>query len=247
MSTFKLPQNPALVVASDVHIRAPSDDRYELLCQLVDEAIRVRAKTFVLNGDIFDFFFGWRSHFRSKYKKLLESMDRLAAMGAEVWFVEGNHEFALDGLSRHFRFKIISSDGRIVIAPDGKRILVAHGDLLSPDLPYRIFRFIMRSRLVSFLAFLFPQTLLDRLTLWLASTSRKKDKYRELRHERIKAMAESQLRRQCADVIIFGHFHHPYDEILPESGRLLSVTSWDKPSCLVVLANGELQRIHPVN
>jgi UDP-2,3-diacylglucosamine hydrolase len=133
LASFKLPQSPALIVASDVHIRAATDERYELLCQLVEEAIRVKAKTFVLNGDIFDFFFGWRSHFRSKYKKLLMLMDNLVASGADVWFVEGNHEFALDGLNRHFRFKIVPSDGRIVMSPDGKRILVAHGDLLSPD------------------------------------------------------------------------------------------------------------------
>lgn len=245
MPTFTLPSKPALVVASDVHIRTPMDGRYELLCQLVEEATRVKAQAFVLNGDIFDFFFGWRSYFRSRYSRLLTLMDKLASSGAQVWFVEGNHEYGLDGLSRHFRFQIVASTGGVFISPTGKRILVAHGDLLSPDIYYRIFRRVMRSQFVNCLAYLVPQRLLERATLWLATGSRKKDQYRELKHEKIRSMATEQLREQCADVIIFGHFHYPYDEVLPDQGRLLSVTSWDQPSCLVVSQTGELLRLHP--
>jgi len=216
-----------------------------MLCQLVDEAIRVKAEALVLNGDIFDFFFGWRSYFRSKYSKLLLGLDTLAANGAKVWFVEGNHEYGLDALNQHYKFEVISSEGRVVLGPDGKRVLIAHGDLLSPDLGYRAFRFVMRSQIVNFLAFLFPQRWLDRITLWMASTSRKKDKYRVLEHDRIKAMAAGQLRAQCADVIIFGHFHHPYDDELAGHGRLISVTSWDKPSCIVMSKTGQIIRVHP--
>ena len=240
-----MPSKPALVVASDVHIRDANDGRYDLLCQLIEEATVARAQALVLNGDIFEFFFGWRSYFKKKYARLLNLLDSLAATGAQVWFVEGNHEYGLDGLNRNFRFQIVPSDGGIIIAPDGKRILVAHGDLLSPDLNYRIFRWVMRSQVVSFLAFLFPQTLLDRLTLWLAKTSRSKDKYRVLKHDKIRAMAANKMREQCADVIIFGHFHHPYDDRLQDSGHLVSVSSWDEPSCIVVSQNGDITRLYP--
>ena len=245
LRSFKLPSKPALVVASDVHIRDANDTRYELLCQLIEEAMQARAQALVLNGDIFEFFFGWRSYFKNKYSRLLSLLDQLAATGAQVWFVEGNHEYGLDGLVRHFRFKIVPSDGGIFIAPDGKRILVAHGDLLSPDFSYRVFRRVMRSQFVNCLAFLFPQTILDRLTLWFAKTSRSKDKYRVLEHDKIRAMAAHKMREQCADVIIFGHFHHPYDDQIQNSGHLLSVTSWDEPSCIVVAQNGEILRMHP--
>ena len=243
--SFKLPSKPALVVASDVHIRDSKDSRYDLLCQLIEEATQARAQALVLNGDIFEFFFGWRSYFKNKYARLLSLLDNLAATGAQVWFVEGNHEYGLDGLNRHFRFQIVPSDGGIIIAPNGKRILVAHGDLLSPDLNYRIFRRVMRSQFVNCLVFLFPQTILDRLTLWLARTSRSKDKYRVLEHEKIRTMAANKMREQCADVIIFGHFHHPYDDHINDSGHLLSVTSWDEPSCIVVSQNGDIMRMHP--
>lgn len=243
--TFKLPPKSALVVASDVHVRDAKDDRYELLCQLIEEATRTKAQALVLNGDIFEFFFGWHSYFRNKYSRLLFLLDKLASNGSQVWFVEGNHEYGLDGLSRHFRFQVVPSDGGIIMSPDGKRILVAHGDLLSPDFNYRVFRRVMRSQFVNCLAFIFPQNILDKLTLWLARTSRSKDKYRVLKHDKIRLMAASKMREQCADVIIFGHFHHPYDDRLPESGHLISVTSWDQPSCIVVSQTGEITRVHP--
>ena len=245
MKSFNLPENPALVIASDVHIRTPHDDRYTMLCELVEHAARVGAKSFVLNGDIFDFFFGWSSYFRTRYGRLLSGLDQLAGRGATVWFVEGNHEFGLTALSRHYRFDVVPSEGRVMLLPKSQRLLIAHGDLLSDDFWYKLFRTLMRSPMVNLLAAAFPQALLDRLTLWLASTSRKKDKYRELNHRKIIAGATQKLKAANADVIVFGHFHHPYDEKLEGQGRLLSVTSWDEPSCLVVTHDGEILRIKP--
>jgi UDP-2,3-diacylglucosamine hydrolase len=243
--TFQLPENPALIVASDIHIRTEHDERYIMLCKLVETAQIVGAKSFVLNGDIFDFFFGWGQYFRKKYSRLLSALDDLSKSGAQVWFVEGNHEFGLAALNLHHGFEVVPSEGRVWIGPQGHRILIAHGDLLRPDFKYELFRNVMRSRLINILALAFPQRLLDRLTLWFATTSRKKDKYRVLNHDRITEFARRRLSEFKADSIIFGHFHHPYDEDLGEGRRLLSVASWDQPSCLVMDAHGVITRIHP--
>lgn len=245
LKSFQLPENPALIVASDVHVRTELDERYLLLCQLVESARVVGARSLILNGDIFDFFFGWGGYFRRKYGRLLVALDELVQSGAEVWFVEGNHEFGLTALREYHRFHVVSSEGRVWTGPQGQRILIAHGDLLRPDFKYDLFRRVIRSQIVNVAAFIFPQKFLDKLTLWFARTSRKKDKYRVLRHDRITESARNRLMESSADSIIFGHFHHPYDEDLGEGRRLLSVTSWDHPSCLVIDADGRIHRIHP--
>ena len=247
MKVFYLPKEPQLVVASDVHVRTENDDRYKLLCQLVDEAKRVGAKTLVLNGDIFDFFFGWGRYFRLKYSRLLNSLDELAKSGTTVWFVVGNHEFGLEALERHHKFSVIPSEGRVWKGAGGISVLIAHGDLLRPDFWYNLFRAVVRSPVVNVLAWAFPQGLLDLFTLWFASTSRKKDKYRVLNHRKIIDSALMRLKDSGADMIIFGHFHHPYDESKDDGTRFLSVTSWDKPSCLVVGADGNIERVHPAD
>ena len=245
LKTFKLPKSPHLVVASDVHVRTEHDERYLLLCQLVEEALRVGARGLVLNGDIFDFFFAWSPYFREKYARLLTGLDALSRTGADVWFVEGNHEFGMDALKSRFNFQVISGDGKVWVTNSGQKILIAHGDLLRPDPWYNLFRAIVRSNVVNVAAYLFPQRLLDRLTLWFATTSRKKDKYRVLNHAKIIDCGAVRLAEFSADQIVFGHFHYPYDEDLGGGKRLLSVASWDEPSCLVLGSDGSFIRVIP--
>lgn len=245
MKTFQLPQSPQLIVASDVHVRTERDERYILLCELVESALSKGAKTLVLNGDIFDFFFGWGQYFKNKYSRLLNGMDALAASGAVVWFVEGNHEFGMSSVKKKYRFEIVPSEGRIWLSDQGKKILIAHGDLLQRDLKYELFRAFIRSWFVSFVAICIPQWFLDQFTLWFATTSRKKDKYRVLRHDVITGCAREKLSEANADAIIFGHFHHPYDVDLGNGKRMLSVNSWDEPSCLVVTQDGSIDRLFP--
>ncbi len=241
----ELPAGASLVVASDVHIRSAEDERYELLCELIECSRQQGVKTFVLNGDIFDFFFGWGSYFSQKYGRLFAGLDALSGSGCDVWFVAGNHEFGMEPLARRFRFSIVPSEGRLWLGPDGRRVMITHGDLLRPDPWYDAFRAVVRSPLANVLAWIFPQRLLDRLTLWFATTSRKKDKYRVLNHEKIKTAAAAKLQENAADDIVFGHFHHPYDEDLGGGRRMLSVSSWDQPSCLVRGTDGQFRRVFP--
>jgi UDP-2,3-diacylglucosamine hydrolase len=246
LKTFQLPENAALIVASDAHIKTEHDERYLLLCSLVESALAKGAKGLVLNGDIFDFFFGWSHYFQNKYRRLLDGLDALAKSGALVWFVQGNHEFGMEPLGKTFQFEILSSEGRVWTGPQGQKILITHGDLLKRDLKYELFRAFIRSKFVSIIAFLTPQRLLDRMTLWFARTSRKKDKYRVLRHEQIAACAKSVLDESRTDAIIFGHFHHPYDEKLDDGRRILSVTSWSEPSCIIIEQDGSVKKLKPV-
>lgn len=238
---FHLPETPDLVVASDVHIRTRDDERSVMLQQLIDEAKRVRAKVFVLNGDIFDFFFGWGPHFRTKHTAIFSRLESLAAEGCKIYFIEGNHEFGMDHMPT-VGVTFMDGFGDVLEAGDGSKILVVHGDLMKHDWKYLLFRALVRSRFVSFVASSIPQTWLDGFTLWLASTSRKKDRYRTLNHEAILACARNVLANEDAEHMIFGHFHHPYDADDGNGRRILSVDSWDVPSCLV-LKDRKFQRI----
>ncbi len=240
-----MPEQASLVIASDVHIRAVTDPCYGLLCQLVEQAQRKCVKTFVLNGDIFDFFFGWGTYFAAKYERLFQSLSALSSTGCDVWFVVGNHEFGMEPVAQRYNFSLVPSQGRVWVGPDGRRVLIAHGDLLSPDPWYDAFRSVVRNPLTNVLAWIFPPRLLDRMTLWFATTSRKKDKYRVLNHEKIIEAAKVKLAETNAHDIVFGHFHYPYDEDLGGGRRMLSVSSWEQPSCLVRAPSGDFKRVSP--
>jgi UDP-2,3-diacylglucosamine hydrolase len=239
---YNIPAKAQLVVASDVHIRHEEDERFKLLCELVRVCSEKGTKTFILNGDIFDFFFGWRSYFQNKYFELFSSLQLLSKSGCEVWFVVGNHEFAMDGMDQKFGFRLVSSEGAIWSSQQGRKILVAHGDLLKHDPKYMAFRSLVRSNFANLIAAMVPQKLLDLATLWFATTSRKKDKYRTLHHEKIIGLAKEAVSNKKVNDIIIGHFHHPYCETIGNESRLLSVCSWDVPSCLIMDEEGQYIR-----
>lgn len=229
---IEIPSNCELVIASDVHIREPWDASSRALIALLDAALVAKPKALVLNGDIFDFFFGWGSYFRQKHREIFDRMERLAKTGTEVWFVEGNHEFGMQKMAVK-GMRVVDSFGDILTTASGTRVLIVHGDLMRHDPAYLTFRAVARSTFLSVVASCIPQRWLDAWTLWFATTSRKKDRYRTLNHESILANAEKTLRTSGADHLVFGHFHHPYDHTTADGKRILSVDSWMKPSFLV--------------
>jgi len=208
---------------------------------LIAAAEQVNTEVFILNGDIFDFFFGWSTYFQNKFQNVFLALQKLAASGCRVIFVEGNHEFGMSRMPTE-GIEYVDSFGLTVETKDNRTIRVVHGDLMKYDWKYHLYRRLVRSYVVSLIAVVFPQVVLDRLTLWLAGTSRKKDQYRELHHDKILEIARAILQRSKTNHLIFGHFHHPYEENDGQGRYILSVSSWDHPSCLV-LKEGVFQRV----
>ena len=239
---FQFTETYDLVLASDVHIREMTAAHALKFIALLDAAIATPPKAFVLNGDIFDFFFGWSDHFRTKYREIFSRLETLAGLGSIVWFIEGNHEFGLEKMPKT-KVRYLDSFGGILEIGQDQKVLIAHGDLMKNDPWYRAFRFLVRSQLACWLAIIFPQKIFDRWTEWFAKTSRKKDKYRTLNHQSILANAGNFLAAANAKHLVFGHFHHPYDEHSANGGRIMSVESWLKPNILV-LRDGRFQRIY---
>ena len=132
-----------LVVTSDIHLRDPNDSRAVLLEDLIERCIRGQVKHFVLNGDIFDFCFGMSGYFRRKFQRLGKCLERLAASGTEVIFVEGNHEFAFSSMGWKGVRVVVHRDVPLTM-PDGRLVRITHGDLLYSDFWYRLLRLITK-------------------------------------------------------------------------------------------------------
>jgi UDP-2,3-diacylglucosamine hydrolase len=234
--TFDIPHQADLVIASDIHIREANDERSLALQQLIRACTQNEVGTFVLNGDIFDFFFGGTDYFRQKHHDLFAALETLAKSGCEVIVIEGNHEFDLTKL-KTTSIQYVDSYGLLIKTRQGLQVKIVHGDLMHHDPAYQIFRRVVRSRALSLVAASISQRLLDLATLWFASLSRKKDRYRTLHHESILSNALNILNESSANHMVFGHFHHPYEHKVDDERMIYSVDSWDKPSCLVFTDN----------
>lgn len=221
-----------LVLASDLHVRDPDDERGQLLLDLVE---RIDGKTsyFVLNGDVFDFYFGCGAYFRKKFERLTTALERLAQRGTTVVFVEGNHEFHLHEAGwKHI--EIVTEGDLLLTLPSGARIKINHGDLLHDDPLYAAFRTLIKSRLVRACARAVPGAWLDAYAMRHASISRARDQYRKLNHTHLLAAFARWLEAEPqAHHGIIGHYHVPYAEPHKDGGLMLSVESWDRPSVLV--------------
>jgi UDP-2,3-diacylglucosamine hydrolase len=238
------PIDGQLAVVSDVHIRDPGDMRTKLFVEMIDKMSLGKIDWFVLNGDIFDFFFGGSDYFFQKFESIFASLERLAKTGTKIVYLEGNHELGLAerGTYRGVRYSQAFEDE--IRLDSGEVIFINHGDLMSREVGYRIFRWVVKSKPVILLAKILPQRRLDQFADWLARLSRSKDKYRDIRHEPIIASAQKWLQAKPDGHGIFGHFHIPYElKRSNASGLILSVKSWDEPS-LLIYKNKQFQRIY---
>jgi UDP-2,3-diacylglucosamine hydrolase len=236
-----------LVVASDIHLRSLGDSRGQLLLEVLSRVEAGTVEYLVLNGDIFDFCFGESRYFQDKYRLLGEALAALVRGGTRVLFVEGNHDFHMRALTEKGGWdgvEIVSEPSRDVVLRDGTTIKFGHGDLIQGDWAYRLFRGLVKSDFVRWLARLVPGRWLDAYALRHAQVSRAAGEYRKLDHHKLLAAANKWVAADGESQHgIFGHFHVPYAEPRETGeGLLLSVESWEKPN-LLVYEDGEFFRI----
>jgi UDP-2,3-diacylglucosamine hydrolase len=137
---------PCLIV-SDAHIGvAPADAERSLLAFL--RHARTSAGSVVVNGDLFEFWFEWRSVIPRQGYRILAALADLADASIPVLWVAGNHDgWGGEVLRRDVGVTYHVGPWRGTIA--GWRALVDHGDGLRQveDRKYRAMRSVIRHRL----------------------------------------------------------------------------------------------------
>jgi UDP-2,3-diacylglucosamine pyrophosphatase LpxH len=224
-------------------MKDPNDARGRLLQELIAAAMINPPKHFVLLGDIFDFCLGSTPYFKTKFAPIGEALSKLADLGTEVTFFEGNHEFELPKLSwRGVQFVGVGS--KDFVLPMGQVVRAAHGDLVYSTLGYRLFRGFLKSWLVRFLCtYIVPSRMLDAYALSHAKVSRASDSYRTLNHQALMTDVTCWIGPETS-IGLIGHFHTPYYEQLSEGQALLSVKDWSTPNFLVLKDNSVWRGIH---
>ncbi len=229
------------VVISDLHIKNATDQRYRLLLRLIDDLCspKNRPKTLILLGDVFDFCFGYSKSFRKEFSHLGEKLSALALSGVRVFFLEGNHEFALKNLGWP-EIDFVTQDVFFIetSAKQVQKIGLCHGDLINAPWHYYIFRRFIKSTTVIWAARLLPDKIFNALCNRLADSSRAMEKYRSINHQKLLSEAAKWLEREEVLLGIMGHFHVPYAETVTlgrsgKDGQIFCLPSWTLPNALV--------------
>lgn len=213
-------------VISDIHLgAAPSAVELALLAFL--RALRARARSLVINGDLFDFWFEWERVIPREGYRVLAALADLRDDGIEVVWIAGNHDcWGGDFLRRELgvRYEIGPWTGLAA----GWRTQFEHGDGLREveDRKYRALRRVIRHpTAVWFYKKLHPD-LASRLANGSARASRELHQARDA-GAGLRAVAAERLARDPAlELIVYGHSHVATLERLTTGGVYANAGSW---------------------
>ena len=209
---------PFLIV-SDTHLGAVPPETERAFRRFLLEA-GATASGLLINGDLFDFWFEYRTVIPRKHYRVLAAMADVVEQGVPVWFMGGNHD-AWGGSFLERDVGVTVLHGPTTLQMAGRKALVAHGDGVgSGDLGYRALKRVIRHPLtVGAFRLLHPDW-----GTWLAtrvSTTHEKAEPADTsglsRAAPIRAWArERLLLEEDLDLVVAGHAHVPeIDEIAP--------------------------------
>ncbi len=220
--------------ASDFHLGAPdynsSLDREKLVVKWLDE-IRVDAEEIFLVGDLFDFWFEYKTVVPRGFVRVLGKLAELTDSGIPVHLFTGNHDmWIFDYLPKELN--IILHRKPVVREFGGKKFLIGHGDGLGPgDNGYKLLKKVFDNKFCQWaFARIHPNLGMGIANYW----SRRSRLYNVefdkqfLGEERewLVTYCKEILKSERYDYFIFGHRHLPLDIKLDEGSRYVNLGEW---------------------
>ena len=195
---------------SDIHLglqeRKLDKIREDTLLSFLDK-IKPNCKKIFIVGDLFDYWFEYKSVIPKNYYRTLTKLEELNRIGIRVVYLMGNHDFGhLDFFEDELNIKIFNDDIEETI--NGKRFYISHGDgKANNDEGYRAIKKILRSRWANKMF----RSIHPDLGIKLAHSSSKKSRY----YTDGKSYGESEGLEDFAaakisegfDYVIMGHRH----------------------------------------
>ena len=134
MTTITTSENKKIYFASDQHLGAPSQEaslpREKKFVAWLD-AIKEDAGTVFLLGDLFDFWFEYKTVVPKGFVRVLGKLAELKDAGIDIYFFVGNHDLWMrDYFQKELDIPVFHEPQEFDI--NGKLFLIGHGDGLGP-------------------------------------------------------------------------------------------------------------------
>lgn len=239
--------NKKIYFVSDSHLGVPSKaeslKREILLVQWL-ESIKSDASDLYLLGDIFDFWFEYKTVVPKGYIRLLGKLAELADQGINIHYFIGNHDmWMFNYLQEELHINIYREP--IIRNIFGKKMFIGHGDGLGPaDYGYKFIKRVFSNKLNQQLFRWLHPDIGAKLALYFSYKSREStiefDKTFKGEEERLVLFAKQKLQEEHFDYFIFGHRHIPFEIKLSESSRIISTGDWLRHFTYVVMDNESL-------
>jgi UDP-2,3-diacylglucosamine hydrolase len=234
---------------SDFHLGIPdyeSSVRREKKIVAFLESTRNDAEQIFILGDMFDFWYEYKTVVPKGYVRLLGKLAEITDSGIPVYFFVGNHDMWMsDYFEKELNIPVYHVPQ--TYEWNGKKFFLAHGDGLGPgDHKYKILKKIFRSR---FCQWLFGQ-LHPTWGIGLANYFSKKSRVKTMQADKeflgedkewLIIFAREILAREHYDYFIFGHRHFPLDYKLDKTSRYINLGDWIRDFTYAFFDGNDLQ------
>jgi len=220
----------------DSHLGVPnyetSLEREKLMVKWLDEVKKDATEIYLL-GDIFDFWFEYKTVVPKGFVRLLGKLAELSDAGIILNYFTGNHDMWIyDYFSKELNANIYKNP--IQKTYGNYKFYIGHGDGLGPDdHGYKFIKKVFSNRFNQWLfARLHPNFGIG-LALYFSRKSRvangnTDEVFLGEENERLIVYAKEILQQEHFDFFIFGHRHFPLDIKIAEHSRYLNIGDWVK-------------------
>lgn len=216
--------------ASDFHLGAPdylsSREREK---KIVDWLVNIseNAEEIYLLGDLFDFWFEYKSVVPKGFVRLIGKLAELSDRGIKIIIFQGNHDLWMkDYFKNELNAEIVSTP--IIRTIKGKIFYLAHGDGLGPgDFGYKFINKVFRFKFNQFLFRWLHPDIGSKLARFSSNSSRiYNEKIANTFNgdtERLIIYSRKILQERHIDYFIYGHRHLPVEYPLNEKSIMFNL------------------------
>lgn len=234
MTTITIPEGKAVFFASDQHLGAPSAresrKREAKFVQWLEE-IQPQAAAIFLLGDLFDFWFEYKTVVPKGFTRVLGKLAQITDSGIPVYYFVGNHDLWMkDYFQDELGIPVFHEPQEFQLG--NARFFIGHGDGLGPgDKGYKRMKRVFTNPVAKWLYRWLHPDLGVKLAQYLSRKNKlisgKEDiQYLGKEKEWLVQYSLAKLEESHYDYFVFGHRHLPLEIDLDQESRYINLGDW---------------------
>jgi UDP-2,3-diacylglucosamine hydrolase len=234
---------------SDFHLGAPNEvesrKREDRLVRFLQEARKDAAAVFIV-GDIFDFWFEYKTVVPKGFVRLLGTLAQMSDEGIELHIFTGNHDLWMhDYLTKELNAKVYFEPTEFTI--QHTKFLIGHGDGLGPgDKGYKRLKKIFTNPICQWLfRWLHPDAGIQLANYFSQKSRAKTGNADEIflgeDKEWLILYTKEKAKTMAVDYFVFGHRHFAIDFKINEKSRYINLGDWIRLNTYAVFDGSTMQ------
>tara|TARA_B100001059_G_scaffold73116_1_gene70455 strand:- start:14211 stop:14966 length:756 start_codon:yes stop_codon:yes gene_type:complete len=231
---MELPKNKKIYFTSDNHLGLPnaveSRDREKHFVSWLEEARKDAAAIYLL-GDLFDFWFEYKTVVPKGFVRVLGKLAELSDSGIPITFFVGNHDLWMRDYFQK-ELGIVVHHQPVELNVNKKKFFIGHGDGLGPgDQGYKRMKKLFTNPFSQwFFRWLHPDWGV-RLGQYLSQKNKLISGEEDVKFlgedkEWLVAYSQKKLKEEHFDYFVFGHRHFPMEIELNQNSKYINLGDW---------------------